>query len=62
MLEETSFFSRYSQKNDVKITYFRRYFFLQLLKNWNGDKEIVKATKNDRYFIRYSCGLYWNKA
>ena len=37
------------------------FIWLTLLKNCNGDKKTVKATKKD-YLNRYGCSLYGNKA
>jgi len=50
------------EKMTVKITIFRRQFLFgySYWKNCNGDKKIVKSTKNDSYFNRD--GFYRNKA
>jgi len=47
----------FTQKKDfIKII-----FWLQLLKNCDGDKKIMKTKKNC-YFNRYGCSLYRSKA
>ena len=47
-----------------KITIFRReiLFGYSSWKKCNGDKKIVKATNDDRYFNRYNCSPHRNNA